>query len=281
MATPEAYWRMYGYKITDMSHIVQKLLVHGEKGQGMVFEEGDEAEVFARAAQEQRPDSMLIAYFKKCDDAAHEAEMLAKYPPGVAGSQPRASELLYEDFPIYYYFNARDRQWHRRIRLSLEAQLAASDDPRARIHAGRPRLTRIYAVSPKNRELFAIRSLLLVSPGAKSFKDLRTHDGVEHLTFEAAAQAKGIMESPAAYINACDEAAVQNTSTRGFRLYFANLLVHGIPPNPLELFERYLDHITPPRYPGSPGRREPREVQRQRGLAYMEYLLSQMGSCNA
>jgi hypothetical protein len=74
-------------------------------------------------------------------------------------ASPAARAYLYQDIPYHYIFSRK--QWLPRQR-------------------GEDRvISRIVSVSPRNVELWHLRSLLLHVPGATSFADLRTVNGID------------------------------------------------------------------------------------------------------
>lgn len=85
-----------------------------------------------------------------------------------------AHDFLYTDIPYHYVYEKGN--WKKRQR------------------GGGNIVARMYTVSPRDEERFYLRTLLLHTRGALSFASLRTVDGVEHVTFKAAAQARGLLE---------------------------------------------------------------------------------------
>ena len=118
---------------------------------------------------------------------------------------------------------------------------------------------RIYTVSPKRHELFAIRyksycmqsfntflrSLLFHVVGPTCFKDLRTVEGVEYSTFTEAAMRLRLLESDSVYAGAMDDACADIMALSRLQHYFAMLLFHCKPSDPQTLFDRFLDQMRP------------------------------------
>ncbi|GFV21566.1 ATP-dependent DNA helicase [Trichonephila clavipes] len=73
-------------------------------------------------------------------------------------TDPDANKYLYVD--IRKHFVWKNNKWERRVRLG------------GRI------VSRLYSVSPKDIERFHLRILLFHVPGAKSFEELKTYEGV-------------------------------------------------------------------------------------------------------
>jgi hypothetical protein len=89
---------------------------------------------------------------------------------------PAARSLLYKDVPTRYKWDQKLKRWVRRKNAL-------------------PKVSRMHGVSPHNVELFMLRRLLLVVPGAQSFADLRTVGNVVHPTFESAVRARGLLNT--------------------------------------------------------------------------------------
>uniref|UniRef100_A0A914PAR4 ATP-dependent DNA helicase n=1 Tax=Panagrolaimus davidi TaxID=227884 RepID=A0A914PAR4_9BILA len=79
-------------------------------------------------------------------------------------------------------------------------------------------------------------------PGPTSFKDLRTVDGVEYPTNREACVALGLVVNDKLYEDTLFE-ALNHTSPNQFRYLFARLLAHCDLGNPLELFDKFEDHL--------------------------------------
>lgn len=105
--------------------------------------------------------------------------------------------------------------------------------------------TRLYTVSPKQRELFAIRALLLCRSGITSFEDLKTVGDHQHDTFVDAAIALGLLESDDLYAQAMRDACAEKSNFRQLQHYFAMLLFHCVPSNAQALFDEFLDEMMP------------------------------------
>ncbi|XP_072037279.1 uncharacterized protein [Amphiura filiformis] len=87
----EACWRIFHYILHDRSPAIQRLSVHLEGQQQILFKEGH-----ATDALEKAKDTTLMAWFKTNQRDAE------------------ARKLLYTDFPEKYTWNAQSRQWRPR-----------------------------------------------------------------------------------------------------------------------------------------------------------------------
>lgn len=76
---------------------------------------------------------------------------------------PEARSHLCQDFPAHFVYVPKDRGWKTRERGFA--------------------ISRIYHCNPLQGEKFYLRLLLTIVPGSTSFEDLRTVDGLVHLTF--------------------------------------------------------------------------------------------------
>lgn len=140
MTSMEAYLRLYSYKIVQLSHQIYTLSVHDEGGQNIVIEEGHEE----RNTHKVKSDTKLMAFFNLCM------------------GDPDARKLTYDQVPYYYWYavlfffciffgifswQPTTRTWKKRVYTLDE-------------HPARAKMfVRVYTVSPKNHELFALRFL--------------------------------------------------------------------------------------------------------------------------
>ncbi|KAL3070939.1 hypothetical protein niasHT_040095 [Heterodera trifolii] len=211
MTAMEAYLRLNSYKIVGSSHQIYTLSVHDELGQTIVVEEGHEEEGRWRV----RENTRLTAFFALCV------------------RDPEAAQLTYDRVPYRYSWDFRSRSWKKRVR-----QLEENPD-KAKM------FVRVYTVSPRKHELFALRTLLLHLPGPKSFADLRTIDGVLFDTFVGTCQHLGLQVSDEVFRRAMHEACAEMSNLKRLQHYFAMLLAHAHPSNPQALFDEFLDEMNP------------------------------------
>lgn len=83
-----------------------------------------------------------------------------------------------------------------------------------------------------------LRVALLYRPGAVSFQDLRTIDGVPYPTFKAAAVALGVLEDDTEHNRCLEEAAVSATAYQ-MRALFVDILMNADVQDPLQLWEAH------------------------------------------
>jgi hypothetical protein len=102
---------------------------------------------------------------------------------------------------------------------------------------------RIYNISPKQGELYYLRMLLHHIPGATCYEDMRTVNSQVHPTFQAAAEALGLLECDNQWEHCLDDAVVIS-SARQLRNLFCVILVFCNPSNPYNLFLKYKDDLS-------------------------------------
>ena len=96
--------------------------------------------------------------------------------------------------------------------------------------------------------IYSRRCLLHHVKGPRGFEDLRKlpNEDKPCLTFTEAAQKWGLLESDDIYYNAMDDACVEKSNLWQLQRYFAMLLFHSRPSNPLKFFEDYINEMNPP-----------------------------------
>ena len=87
-----------------------------------------------------------------------------------------AIELLYQDITEYYTWQTTEKKWQRRRKgKKIKEGIFRSDS-----------IWRLYTVHPRNTECFHLRLLLVSVKGPVSFKDLKTVNGKNCITFKNA-----------------------------------------------------------------------------------------------
>jgi PIF1-like helicase/Helitron helicase-like domain at N-terminus len=115
-----------------------------------------------------------------------------------------ARTWLYSEIPEHYVWH--EERWVRR-RKSMQ-------------------LGRIFAVSSRNQELFALRRLLTVVRGATGWEDLLLVDGHCYDTFQAACAARGMLDDDGDIIAAFNEVVSSSCSVANNRQQFALMLLN-------------------------------------------------------
>lgn len=157
---------------------------------------------------------------------------------------------------------------------------------------------RVYTVSPKRQELFAIRfakflrpfnsrmqksfrCLLLNVKGPTGFEDLRTVKGSTKpcATFTHAAQKLGLLDSDEIYARAMEDACVEKSNFTQLQRFFALLICHSRPSNPQKLFDEFLDSMNPPIATNNPNIiPKSKSTRENEVLRNLEYFFNGMGS---
>jgi hypothetical protein len=211
VSSSEAAWRIFGFPIHERSPTVVHLAVHLENGQRVYFTEATAAETLADPK-----DTTLMAFFKLCRE------------------DPFARTIKYAEVPSYYTWNATGRKWSRR----KQGVLVPGTDGVKRSDA----LGRVYTVHPKNQECYYLRILLHEVAGPTSFKDLKTYNGQAHPTFQAACQARGLLEDDSHWDATLEEASVSR-SPRHIRSLFAIMLTASHMSDPRVLWAKHKDSM--------------------------------------
>ena len=203
VSAPEAFWRLSEYKLYDHSHTIIRLPVHLPDQQPIYFHQGHEAEAVERASN---IDTHLTAWFKLNE------------------SNEDARQYLYTDIPTYYVFNKTHKRWDEHKK------------------GGSKIISRMYSVSPKDRERFYLRMLLLHVPGATSFDELKTIDGQTAVTFHEACKLRHLLDDDREWDNTMTEAS-NFRMPRELRVLFATICIHSQPENPFELWQKFKTYM--------------------------------------
>ena len=161
-----------------------------------------------------------------------------------------ANEYLYTQIPQHFVFNPKQCKWNRRQRNHRSVQ-------------------RLYSVNPKDEDRFFLRLLLLHVPGAKSYDDLKTVNGVICNTYKEACQNLNLLDDDNMWEETLDEAALVKMP-RQMRQMFATLIVMNSPQDPLRLWNKYKKHLIE-----DYSRTFPTSQAEQRALQHIERILQQ------
>ncbi|XP_031332288.1 uncharacterized protein LOC116164849 isoform X2 [Photinus pyralis] len=187
----EAIWRINEFEMHYQSHTIIKLECHLQNQQRIIF---NEDQIGNKLVQENVRQSKLLAWFRlnQIDEFAH--------------------QYLYTETPLHYTWSNNGRCWQKRKQNSPKV------------------VSRLYAVNPKNSELFHLRMLLLHVRGAKNFEDLRTYDGHVYSTYVDACQARGISANDMIWYQAVAEVCGAKTPKQ-IRQFFAIICSLNVPNN--------------------------------------------------
>ncbi|CAF1168005.1 unnamed protein product [Rotaria sordida] len=135
---------------------------------------------------------------------------------------PDAQKYFYHDIPEHFVFE-RNGTWKHRVQ-------------------GENIIGRMYSVSPSDVERYHLRLLLLYTPGACSFDDLKTVDGHVCQTFMEAAKRRGLLRDDTEYEKCMSEAVIFQMPQQ-LRTLFCVILLYWNPTKPVDLWNSFKAHM--------------------------------------
>ena len=102
-----------------------------------------------------------------------------------------ARQYTYQEFPQYFVWHRKEKQWRPRQTGSA--------------------IGRLYFVAPTAGECFYLQLLLTTVKGPTSWQDLHTFNGVEHPSFHTACLACGLLQNDDEWRQCLTEAAAMCT----------------------------------------------------------------------
>ncbi|CAF1613761.1 unnamed protein product [Adineta ricciae] len=133
-----------------------------------------------------------------------------------------ARQYLYHDIPQYFVFE-RNGMWKRRLQ-------------------GDNIIGRMYSVSPSDIERYHLRLVLLNTPGASSFDDLKSIDGQVCEIFMQAAKLRGLLCDDTEYERCMSEAVIFQMPQQ-LRILFCVILLYCKPTKPVDLWNLFKAHM--------------------------------------
>jgi hypothetical protein len=226
IGSAEACSRIFQLPLHGCDPPVQRLTLHVPNEQRVVYAEGDEEAAVLEA--EQRP-TQLQAYFNAVAKETVEplTPEILQHKNDPTQQHPTALELTYQDFPHYYTWKSNPGEWKRR------------KSPKCVSNIGR-----LFIVSPKDQDLYHLRILLTKRKGCTSFTDLRTYDGTVYETFRGCCEASHLLNDDTEWERTLEEAVAIITSTSALRRFFVLLLIHNVPSNPLQMWDKFKDGLS-------------------------------------
>ncbi len=187
ISAPEACWRLFEFSMHDRSHSIIRLPIHLPEQHTVIFEVNENVigNIENALRRSKNKKTMLEAWFE------------------LNQNEPEARNFYYFEIPEHYVFDDKKHTWRLRKRF----------------HNVVPRL---YTVSFKDEERYCLRLLLLHVKGAQSWRDLKTVDGMEFISFKETAIARKLLESTAEWNNCMEEACHYQMPTQ-LRELFAYL----------------------------------------------------------
>ena len=140
-------------------------------------------------------------------------------------------------------------------------------------------LVRLYTVSPQNIELYALRLLLLNTPGPTRYEDLKTvGKNPPCATFAKAAELRGLLDSDENWMKVMQDAVNEKMKGTSLIRHFAQLLYFQPPVDPELMLEEFLDKMLPQPL-NAQDKEESKKKRKETVLRKLEYYLSKFGSC--
>ncbi|XP_019183823.1 PREDICTED: uncharacterized protein LOC109178738 [Ipomoea nil] len=199
----EATWRLFSFEVQYRTPPVERLSFHLPDCQSVVFQDDDTIDNVLN--RETVGQSMFNAWF-------------------VANQKfKEASLLTYIEMPTKFVWKKDIREWHPRKKGSS--------------------IGRIFYVPPALGEIYYLRCLLNIVRGPTSFKDIRTVNGVEYLTFRDACYARGLLDDDKEYIDAINEASYWS-SAHSLRKLFVVLLTSSSIIRPENVWNQVWEHLS-------------------------------------
>nr|CAD2196515.1 unnamed protein product [Meloidogyne enterolobii] len=237
----EAYSRILSYKYAFLSHIVLALTIHLPENQRVYFTHRTANQTLGNIDGGDLPETPLTSYWNLCN------------------KDPTFS-ILFENMPETYAFNKNTKSW-KKLKI----------DPKNRNR--KPRIGRIYTVSPREPEKFAL--YLLTKHFAGSYETLLNVNGHVCDTFVEAGRLRGLLEDNEVWERTLREGSTYLNPSQ-MRLLFANILVFGGTEkcviDGLYLWNMFIDHFYDRRCTEAE-----RPIRIDRALALIEKLLLSQG----
>nr|XP_027082463.1 uncharacterized protein LOC113704790 [Coffea arabica] len=193
ISPPEAFWRIYEFRLNEMTPSIYTLQIHLPNQQLVSFPKN--SDLLQLLAKVDFFKTMLIEFFKMNTTNAT-AENL---------------KCFYKDFPQHFVWSSKYKHWTERKRRKV--------------------IGRLVSVNPREGERYYLRLLLNHIPGPISFEDLLTVHDKKMNSFREAALALGLLQSDT-YIEETLEEAAAFQMPSSLRLLFATLLVYCSPTGP-------------------------------------------------
>ncbi len=217
ISASEAYWRMFEFKISNRYPPVEKLPLHLENEQTVLFQSDNAREV----ADKPPPTTKLTAYFDLND------------------TDPDAQSILYPDICRHYVW--KNKKWVKRSKKIHKGRTNPDDEDTSFSDTiGR---VPVINLNPHQSELYFMRMLLYHKPGATSFADLRTINREEQPTFNAACLKLGILHDDREIDLMIEEAALVKFGAQ-LRELFATILMWVQTPDPLAFWKRHMKTLS-------------------------------------
>ncbi|CAN0900491.1 ATP-dependent DNA helicase PIF1 [Linum grandiflorum] len=198
LSSYEAVWRLFSFKIHERSTPVFRLCVHLPEQHQVTFTENQSI-----SAVVNRPDvekTMLTEWFT------------------LNRTYPSARQFTYADIPQNFIWDKQCSQWVPRKQGFV--------------------IGRIASVPPQANDVFYLRLLLTKIPGAISFQDLRTVNGILYNDYRQACQALGLLATDDEWNDVMAEVSRWGMPPV-IRTTFVSLLMFCHVTSPTQLFDQW------------------------------------------
>ncbi|XP_031108708.1 uncharacterized protein LOC116013199 [Ipomoea triloba] len=198
----EATWRLLNFEVQYRTPPVERLSFHLPDCQSVIFQDDDRIDHVLN--RETVGQSMFNGWF-------------------IANTKyPEAKMLTYIEMPMKFVWKKDIHEWQPRKKGFL--------------------VGRIFYVPPASGEIYYLRCLLNIVRDPTSFKDIRTLNGVEYMTFRDACYAHGLLDDDREYIDAINEASYWST-THSIRKLFVMLLTSSSIIRPKNVWNEVWKHL--------------------------------------
>ncbi|KAK0425693.1 hypothetical protein QR680_009326 [Steinernema hermaphroditum] len=205
LSAHEAYLRIMEVQITETSHFVDFLPVHLEGKRCVTFRDGaGDGEIVDQLLK----DSKLDAFFDFWKENDKQPKRL------------REEEMTYPVFAEKYRFDLQTRKWQKRKKNI-------------------PVIARVQAVPLHKEDLFAMRALLMVVRGPKSFEHLKG----SFESYSTRAADMGLIESAEFWDKYLDEVVKFAKRPKDIRAAFARLVTMGCHPRPKDCYHKFKTYM--------------------------------------
>ncbi|KAF0733284.1 hypothetical protein AaE_009197 [Aphanomyces astaci] len=198
----EACWHNLGFQCQWNSHSVEQLPVHLPGMQTVYLP--DEEHVMSSSVRRLGEATPLLKFFELCSLPATRTA----YP-----------SLKYCDVPEDYVWHVKPRKWLPRTRMMNK-------------------IGRLQTVSPRDKERYCLRVLLVHRALPTSYESLRSANGTVYATFEDACIGLGLMESDSEWFS-CMEEATHFQLPRSLRNLFCIILAFCNPTDVFNLWTQF------------------------------------------
>ncbi|XP_071908337.1 uncharacterized protein [Coffea arabica] len=200
VSAPEALWRIYAFRLNEMTPAVYSLQVHLPDHQYVSFDQNSDLSQLLKNIDFSK--TMLIEFFRM--NRVNEKAQDLKY--------------LYREFAEHFVWTPGKRKWTERSKQKV--------------------IGRLVTVKPSEGDRYYLRLLLSHVRAPTSFDDLLTVNGCRMNSFREIALHLGLLESDS-YIEETLEEAVGFQMPSSLRFLFVTLLLHCAPTNPSLLWEKF------------------------------------------